>query len=318
MPGLHLPVPLAERLATDPALPCSASPAARRSGGTSRRSPARKRVVLELGGNAAAVVHGDAQDLGALAARIAWGAFAYAGQVCIKVQRLLIHRPIYRRFLADGGGGDPAAGGRRPRAIPPPSSARSSMMARRTGCRRGFARRIKEGGRALVRGRRRGAARHADHPGVVSGDSKVSCREVFGPVLTVAPYAGGTTPSGGSTTPNSACRQGYSPRTRPRLRRLPPPGRGRRGRQRHSHPPARPPPLWRREVVGVRKRGTPRGDARDDGAAVAALETRRGPVTPSPQGTVANCASSSSFSRRCPGVSSENVQRTMPSRSIRT
>ena len=49
----------------------------------------RKKVVLELGGNAGAVVHDDAPDLDRLAQRLALGAFAYAGQVCIKVQRVL-------------------------------------------------------------------------------------------------------------------------------------------------------------------------------------------------------------------------------------
>lgn len=54
----------------------------------------RKRVVLELGGNAANIVHHDA-DLGLAAARLTAGAFAYAGQSCISVQRVLVHRAIY-------------------------------------------------------------------------------------------------------------------------------------------------------------------------------------------------------------------------------
>jgi acyl-CoA reductase-like NAD-dependent aldehyde dehydrogenase len=60
-------------------------------------------LLLELGGNAAVLVHEDAGDLGPIAARIAWGAFAYAGQVCIKVQRLVRHAPIYRRLLRNSG-----------------------------------------------------------------------------------------------------------------------------------------------------------------------------------------------------------------------
>ncbi|MBN2361838.1 MAG: aldehyde dehydrogenase family protein [Deltaproteobacteria bacterium] len=59
----------------------------------------RQRVVLELGGNAAAVVHSDA-DLAWAVDRIASGAFAYAGQVCISVQRVLLHAPIYEAFAA--------------------------------------------------------------------------------------------------------------------------------------------------------------------------------------------------------------------------
>ncbi|MCB9781076.1 MAG: aldehyde dehydrogenase family protein [Alphaproteobacteria bacterium] len=49
----------------------------------------RKRVLLELGGAAPAIVLADA-DLDLAAERIAFGAFAYAGQVCISVQRVVV------------------------------------------------------------------------------------------------------------------------------------------------------------------------------------------------------------------------------------
>lgn len=54
-----------------------------------------KRVTLELGGNAAVIVDEDAGDVGVLAQRIALGAFAYAGQSCISVQRVLVARGVY-------------------------------------------------------------------------------------------------------------------------------------------------------------------------------------------------------------------------------
>jgi glyceraldehyde-3-phosphate dehydrogenase (NADP+) len=53
-----------------------------------------RRVALELGGNAAVVVEPDCGDLEAVARRIAAGAFAYAGQSCISVQRVLVHEAI--------------------------------------------------------------------------------------------------------------------------------------------------------------------------------------------------------------------------------
>ncbi|MCS6884934.1 MAG: aldehyde dehydrogenase family protein [Acidobacteriota bacterium] len=59
---------------------------------------AEKRVVLELGGNAAVIVHSDA-ELDAAAQRCAAGAFAYSGQICISVQRVYVHRPVYEQFL---------------------------------------------------------------------------------------------------------------------------------------------------------------------------------------------------------------------------
>jgi acyl-CoA reductase-like NAD-dependent aldehyde dehydrogenase len=58
----------------------------------------RKRVGLELGGNAAAIVHEDA-NIPYAVSRIAMGGFANAGQNCISVQRVLIHRPVYNHTL---------------------------------------------------------------------------------------------------------------------------------------------------------------------------------------------------------------------------
>ena len=54
------------------------------------RAP-RKQVLLELGGNAAAILCADA-DLEAALPRVALGAYAHAGQVCISVQHVLVHR----------------------------------------------------------------------------------------------------------------------------------------------------------------------------------------------------------------------------------
>ena len=56
-----------------------------------------KRVLLELGGNAAVIVHKDA-DLIRAATRCAAGGFGYAGQSCISVQRIFVHQDIRARF----------------------------------------------------------------------------------------------------------------------------------------------------------------------------------------------------------------------------
>ncbi|MBN2798376.1 MAG: aldehyde dehydrogenase family protein [Deltaproteobacteria bacterium] len=57
-----------------------------------------KKVVLELGGNAAALVDPSA-NLEEAVDRLAKGAFAYAGQVCISVQRVYVQREVYPDFL---------------------------------------------------------------------------------------------------------------------------------------------------------------------------------------------------------------------------
>lgn len=57
----------------------------------------KKKVVLELGGNAAVIVDKDA-DLDHALERVIFGAFYQSGQSCIGVQRILIHADIYERF----------------------------------------------------------------------------------------------------------------------------------------------------------------------------------------------------------------------------
>src|SRR5206468_3843671 len=58
----------------------------------------KKRVTLELGGNAGVIVHGDA-DLDLAATRIAFGGYYQAGQSCISVQRVLVQSEVYDDFL---------------------------------------------------------------------------------------------------------------------------------------------------------------------------------------------------------------------------
>ena len=57
----------------------------------------KKKVVLELGGNAAVIVDADA-DLEHAVERIVFGAFYQSGQSCIGVQRIIAHESIYERF----------------------------------------------------------------------------------------------------------------------------------------------------------------------------------------------------------------------------
>lgn len=59
----------------------------------------KKKVVLELGGNAAVIVDQDA-DLADAADRIIFGAFYQSGQSCIGVQRIIIHAAIYEQLKA--------------------------------------------------------------------------------------------------------------------------------------------------------------------------------------------------------------------------
>lgn len=58
----------------------------------------RKKVTLELGGNAGVIVHSDA-DVSFAAERVTWGGFSYAGQSCISVQRVYVHSELYEAFV---------------------------------------------------------------------------------------------------------------------------------------------------------------------------------------------------------------------------
>jgi acyl-CoA reductase-like NAD-dependent aldehyde dehydrogenase len=87
----------AEGLVTDPRLPVVSFTGSGAVGWRLKSLVPKKRVALELGGNAAVVVHSDA-DLDDAARRTASGAFSYAGQSCISVQRALVHRPVLEAF----------------------------------------------------------------------------------------------------------------------------------------------------------------------------------------------------------------------------
>jgi len=62
-----------------------------------KQKAGKKRVVLELGGNAGVAIHSDA-DLDYAAQRCAVGGFSYAGQSCISVQRAYVHGPVFDEF----------------------------------------------------------------------------------------------------------------------------------------------------------------------------------------------------------------------------
>ena len=106
-----------ERLTTDGRVAMLSFTGSAAVGWKLRTLAGRKRVTLELGGNAANLVHGDygaAADLDYAADRLTAGAFGYAGQSCISVQRVLAHRSLYaglrERLIARAGAlrlGDP-------------------------------------------------------------------------------------------------------------------------------------------------------------------------------------------------------------------
>jgi acyl-CoA reductase-like NAD-dependent aldehyde dehydrogenase len=146
----------------------------------------KKKVILELGGNAAVIVHNDA-DVAYAADRCVTGGFGYAGQTCISVQRILVEHSAYGRFtdlLVDGvkklKAGDPLE-----------ESTDVGPLIRESDAIRTvnwIEEAVRGGARLLCGGRREGLV---VEPTVLTGtkaDMKVNCQEVFAPVLTVEPY----------------------------------------------------------------------------------------------------------------------------------
>jgi acyl-CoA reductase-like NAD-dependent aldehyde dehydrogenase len=151
-----------------------------------RERAARKRVGLELGNATPVIVEADA-DLDEAAAKLAANAFSFAGQSCISVQRIFLHRSAYdgflERFLPKVEAlkvGDPAE---EDTDVGPviDEGARERILAWIEEAR-GAGADVLTGGE-LVDG--------LITPTVIANaptDVKVSCDEVFGPVCTVTAY----------------------------------------------------------------------------------------------------------------------------------
>jgi acyl-CoA reductase-like NAD-dependent aldehyde dehydrogenase len=146
----------------------------------------RKRIALELGGNAAAIVHEDA-DLDYAVKRIANGGFVNAGQNCISVQRVLAHRPIYRALVdrllaavADLKTGDP----RDELVDVGPMISESAAIRAEAWVNEAVA----QGAHLLVGGTRQGAVLAPTVVTDVDPSMSLGCQEVFAPVLAVMVY----------------------------------------------------------------------------------------------------------------------------------
>jgi acyl-CoA reductase-like NAD-dependent aldehyde dehydrogenase len=154
----------------------------------------RKRVLLELGGNAAVLVHRDA-DVEAAARRAVVGGFSFSGQVCISVQRAYVHRSRFDDFL------ERFVAGVRALAYGDPLDERTQVSAlirpaevdRLAGW---VAEARAAGARTIVGGEALGGGTPAGRglaPTVLTGtggrpDLRVVAEEAFGPLVVVEPY----------------------------------------------------------------------------------------------------------------------------------
>ena len=146
----------------------------------------KKRVGLELGGNAGCIIHRDA-DLKYAAERCAVGGFSYAGQSCISVQRILVEQSVMQPFLdlfvpmvQRLKTGDPLDEATDVGPMIQESEAvRAESWVKEA---------VNAGAKLLCGGGRRGALLEPTVLTRTTPQMRVNCEEVFAPVVTVEPY----------------------------------------------------------------------------------------------------------------------------------
>lgn len=146
----------------------------------------KKKVTLELGGNAACIVD-EGTNLEDAVQRIVFGAFYQSGQSCVSVQRILIHRSIYDATvkqlcerIAKLKVGDPMDN--ETFVGPLISSADAERIETWIESAK------KAGAKVLVGGSRKGILVEPTLLADVPKDENVCAKEVFGPVAVVAPF----------------------------------------------------------------------------------------------------------------------------------
>ena len=88
-----------DTLVTDPRFKLLTFTGSPSVGWSMKERAGKKKVVLELGSNSAAIID-ESADLAWAAERCAYGAFKYGGQLCISVQRIFVHDAVWDEFSA--------------------------------------------------------------------------------------------------------------------------------------------------------------------------------------------------------------------------
>jgi acyl-CoA reductase-like NAD-dependent aldehyde dehydrogenase len=183
---VHADPDTARPLWTDERIRCVSFTGSDAVGWKIKQEASRKKVTLELGGNAAAIVCADA-DVEAAAKKLAMAAFAYGGQVCIKAQRLFVAREVKQPFLA----AFLAAARAMEPADPKDPAAVLGPMIDEESARR-VAAWVEEargaGAKLLLEGRREGNRLWPAVASDVPEGAKIRDREVFGSVATVEEF----------------------------------------------------------------------------------------------------------------------------------
>ncbi len=144
-----------------------------------------RRVVLELGGNAATIIDEDA-NIDHAVNRTVMGSFSYSGQVCISVQRIYVHRKRYdefkQKFIAATEKlvmGDPLSD--KTDIGPVLNNAAAERIEKWVN------EAVQQGAKLVMGGTREGRMMKPTVLEHVTNDMQVMCAEVFGPVVNLIP-----------------------------------------------------------------------------------------------------------------------------------
>jgi glyceraldehyde-3-phosphate dehydrogenase (NADP+) len=151
-----------------------------------KKRAGKKRVALELGGNAGCLVHSDA-DLKYAAERCVPGAFGYAGQSCISVQRIFVERSVFDKFtgLLVGGAQKLKLGDPLDETTDIGPMIREADAIRAT---EWVQEAVAGGAKLLCGGKHKGPLMEPTVLTNTQAGMRVNCAEVFAPVVTVEPY----------------------------------------------------------------------------------------------------------------------------------
>lgn len=147
----------------------------------------QKKVTLELGGNAAVVVCKDA-DLKWAVPQIVAGAFGYAGQVCISVQRILIHKSVFAKtvkMLVQETEKIKTGNPRNKNVMVGPMINKGALKQTVKWVKEA----VEDGAQVLTGGRAKGACYLPTLISDVNRKMKVVCEEAFAPVAVVQPFS---------------------------------------------------------------------------------------------------------------------------------
>lgn len=154
-----------------------------------KKQSGKKKVILELGGNAAVIIS-ERSKIKDIVPFCIQGAFAYSGQICIHAQRFIVHESIYADFVEEMKketerlkNGDPLdLSTQFSHLIDEENAVRIENWVKES---------MNSGAKLISGGKRKGSFFEPTILLQTTSQMKVNCEEVFGPVICIDNYSGG-------------------------------------------------------------------------------------------------------------------------------